>query len=158
MFGAGHAAYRPRARKPLWPCVGAALAPPPVTCLCVLISLRKMRCERAKMAIFLWLAPRPALAGSSLIGGRRAARARRNGARARYFLILLFLISHGSDTLFHFLSHLPAASRRWSRGACTGACQSVCPCISRSSGLPAQPEGPLLTPFEPRHHSALILL
>ena len=68
----GGAAYRPRARKPLWPCVGAALAPPPVTCLCVLISLRKMRCERAKMAIFLWLAPRPALAGSYLYGGRRA--------------------------------------------------------------------------------------
>ena len=66
----GGAAYRSRARKPLWPCVGAALAP--VTCLCVLISLRKMRCERAKMAIFLWLAPRPALAGSYLYGGRRA--------------------------------------------------------------------------------------
>ena len=65
----GGAAYRPRARKPLWPCVGAALAPPPVTCLCVLIYLRKMRCERAKMAIFLWLAPRPALAGSYLYGG-----------------------------------------------------------------------------------------
>ena len=28
-----------------------------------------MRCERAKMAIFLWLAPRPALAGLSLMGG-----------------------------------------------------------------------------------------
>ena len=63
----GGAAYRSRARKPLWPCVGAALAP--VTCLCVLISLRKMRCERAKMAIFLWLAPRPALAGSYLLWG-----------------------------------------------------------------------------------------
>ena len=42
----GGAAYRSRARKPLWPCVGAALAP--VTCLCVFISLRKMRCECAK--------------------------------------------------------------------------------------------------------------
>ena len=31
-----------------------------------------MRCERAKMAIFLWLAPRPALAGSYLSWGRRA--------------------------------------------------------------------------------------
>ena len=68
----GGAAYRSRARKPLWSCVGAALAPPRVTCLCVLISLRKMRCERAKMAIFLWLAPRPALAGSLLTGGARA--------------------------------------------------------------------------------------
>ena len=28
-----------------------------------------MRCERAKMAIFLWLAPRPALAGSYLLRG-----------------------------------------------------------------------------------------
>ena len=61
----GGAAYRSRMRKPLWPCVGAALAP--VICLCVMISLRKMRCERAKMAIFLWLAPRPALAGSYLL-------------------------------------------------------------------------------------------
>ena len=71
----GGAAYRPRARKPLWPCVGAALAP--VTCLCVFISLRKMRCERAKMAIFLWLAPRPALAGSYLVWGSGEARGKK---------------------------------------------------------------------------------
>ena len=70
----GGAAYRSRARKPLWPCVGAALAP--VTCLCVFISLRKMRCERAKMAIFLWLAPRPALAGSYLVWGKARGKKR----------------------------------------------------------------------------------
>ena len=36
-----------------------------------------MRCERAKMAIFLWLAPRPALAGSYLfMGGERAEKTR----------------------------------------------------------------------------------
>ena len=34
-----------------------------------------MRYERAKMAIFFWLAPRPALAGSLLTGGARAKKA-----------------------------------------------------------------------------------
>ena len=99
------AAYVPRAQfrcVVLWRPAGSRL---PVS-VDVLFSLRKMRRERAKMAIFLWLAPRPALAGSSLIGGRRA---REGTGRARAFLILLFLISHGSDTLFHFLSRCPGS-------------------------------------------------
>ena len=56
---------RSRARKPLWRCGNGRE--------CVDVSLsRKMRCERAKMAFFLWLAPRPALAGNSLMGGDEA--------------------------------------------------------------------------------------
>ena len=39
----GGAAYRPRARKPLWPCSAG-----PGDLFVCLISLRKMRCERAK--------------------------------------------------------------------------------------------------------------
>ena len=35
-----------------------------------------MRCERAKMAIFLWLAPRPALAGSYLLWGEARGKKR----------------------------------------------------------------------------------
>ena len=72
----GGAAYRSRTRKPLRPCVGAALAPVICLLLCVMISLRKMRCERAKMAIFLWLAPRPALAGSYLLWGEARGKKR----------------------------------------------------------------------------------
>ena len=69
----GGAAYRSRMRKPLWPCVGAALAP--VICLCVMISLRKMRCERAKMAIFFSGSRRDRRSrGAISYGGRRAGK------------------------------------------------------------------------------------
>ena len=86
----GGAAYRPRARKPLWPCVGAALAP--VTCLCVLISLREMRCECAKIASFLWLAPRDRRSREAISYRGRRAKKPANFERAKSCFDLVYLV------------------------------------------------------------------
>ena len=110
------AAYVPRAQfrcVVLWRPAGSRL--PVSVDDDVLFSLRKMRHERAKMAIFLWLAPRPALAGSYLYGGRRAEKSAILNAPNSCFVLVYLVLLHLLGARVHVLSNRRAADARATR-------------------------------------------